>query len=60
MVKEILADYIAKICVVYLDNMFIFRTSIQEMDNNIKLIFQKLQEHNLKIQLTNAIFCERN
>lgn len=38
------------ICLVYLDDIIIFSTSLQEHGENLRKVFQKLREANLKIQ----------
>lgn len=49
--NEVLREHINKRCVVYLDDILIFSTSLQEHLVSIKKIFQKLSEHNLKVQI---------
>uniref|UniRef100_A0A0K8W1B3 Retrovirus-related Pol polyprotein from transposon 17.6 n=1 Tax=Bactrocera latifrons TaxID=174628 RepID=A0A0K8W1B3_BACLA len=59
LINAVLREYINKICVVYLDDMFIFSTSIEEHMNSIKQIFLKLRKHNLKIQVDKSnFFCK--
>lgn len=47
----VLRDYINKICLVYLDDIIILGTNEQEHMINIRKLFKKLKEHNLKIEL---------
>lgn len=57
--NNLLQDYINKICLVYLDDIIIFSTSLQEHMNSIRLIFARLQEANLKIQLDKSEFLKK-
>lgn len=45
-----------KICLVYMDDIIIFSTSLQEHISNLKQVFQKLRESKLKIQLDKSEF----
>lgn len=44
------------ICLVYLDDVIIFSTSLQEHINNLEKVFQRLRESNFKIQLDKSEF----
>lgn len=57
---NVLRDYIYKICFVYMDDIVIFSKSLQEHVHHIKLIFDKLRQFNLKIQLDKSEFLCRN
>ena len=52
----VLKDEINESCLVHLDDIIIFGTSLQEHVNNIRKIFQVLRIHNLKIQLDKSEF----
>ena len=54
--NHVLKEEINKRCLVYLDDIIIFGTSLQEHMENIKRIFLKLRKHNLKIQLDKSEF----
>lgn len=56
LINNVLREFINKICVVYLDDILIFSTSFQEHVNNIRSIFRKLREANLKIQINKCTF----
>lgn len=59
LINSVLREYINKICVVYLDDILIFSTSIEEHIDSIKKIFAKLREHNLKLQIDKCnFFCK--
>lgn len=45
-----------KICLVYMDDIIIFSTSLQEHINNLKLVFERLSQAGLKIQLDKSEF----
>lgn len=59
LMNNILKDYINKICLVYLDDIIIFSTSLQEHLDSIKLIFNRLKEANLKVQLDKSEFLKK-
>lgn len=59
LMNSILADYIGKICLVYLDDIIIFSTSLQEHICSLKAIFKRLKEVNLKVQLDKSEFLKR-
>lgn len=59
LMNTILKDYINKICLVYLDDIIIFSTSFQEHEDSIRLIFKRLEEANLKVQLDKSEFFKR-
>lgn len=59
LMNTVLKDYINKICLVYLDDIIIFSTSLQEHIESLKLIFNCLQNANLKVQLDKSEFCKR-
>lgn len=56
LINSVLRESINKICVVYLDDILIFSTSIQEHMNNINQIFRALRKANLKIQIDKCNF----
>ncbi|CAD7002024.1 unnamed protein product [Ceratitis capitata] len=59
LMNNLLQDYINKICLVYLDDIIIFSTYLQEHMNSLRLIFARLQETNLKIQLDKSEFLKK-
>lgn len=59
LMNNVLKEYINKICLVYLDDIIIFSTSLQEHIHSIELIFKCLQNANLKVQLDKSEFCKR-
>lgn len=59
LMNSVLREHINKICIVYLDDILIFSTSIQEHIVNINKIFKKLRQANLKIQIDKCnFFCK--
>lgn len=54
-VNNILKELQNKICL-YMDDIIIFSISLQEYINNLKQVFQKLQEARLQIQLDRSEF----
>lgn len=59
MINEILKNYINRTCLVYMDDIIIFSTTLDEHIQNLKEIFKKLQEHNLKVQLDKCEFLKK-
>lgn len=60
LMNDILREYISKICVVYLDDVLVFSTTLEEHEKSLGKIFAKLQEHNLKIQVYKCSFLKRD
>lgn len=56
---EILKDIQNKICMVYMDDIIIFSTGLDEHIRNLKLVFKKLREARLKIQLDKSEFLRK-
>lgn len=48
-----------KVCLVYMDDIIIFSTSLQEHISNIKLVFERLRQANLKVQLDKSEFLHK-
>lgn len=48
-----------KICLVYMDDIIIFSTSLQEHIINLKTVFERLREANFKIQLDKSEFLHK-
>lgn len=59
MMNEVLHDFINNICVVYLDDILVFSTSLQEHILSLRRIFQRLSEYNLKVQVDKCNFFRR-
>lgn len=55
----VLAGLVGKICLVYMDDIIIFSTSIQEHCTNLKKVFDALRKSNLKIQCDKSEFLKR-
>lgn len=59
LMNSVLREHINKICVVYMDDILIFSTSIQEHMTSINTIFKKLRQANLKLQIDKCkFFCK--
>ena len=54
--RVMLKDELNKRCLIYLDDIIIFGTRLQEHIGNLKRIFTKLKTRNLKIQLDKSEF----
>lgn len=59
LMNDILRDYINKTCVVYLDDILIFSTSLQEHLRAITNIFKVLESHKLKVQIDKCAFMKK-
>ena len=59
LMDKILMKYLHKFCFVYMDDIVIFSKSLQEHLQHIKLIFDELREHGLKIQLDKSEFLRK-
>lgn len=59
MMNEVLHDLINNICVVYLDDILVFSTSLSEHITSLRAIFQRLSEYNLKVQIDKCNFFKR-
>lgn len=55
----ILGDLIGKDCLVYLDDIIIFSTSLQEHINSMERVFGRLLEAKLKVQLDKSEYMKR-
>lgn len=53
---NVLKDLQNNICLVYLDDIIVYGTSLQEMMVNLEKVFQRLRESNFKIQLDKSEF----
>src|SRR3954452_10494033 len=51
LMNNILRDYIDKFCEVYLNNILVYSKNLEEHDQHVRLILQKLQEYSLKVDL---------
>lgn len=58
-IDNILRGYNNEICAVYMDDIIIFSTSLQEHLTRLKLIFNRLREANFKIQLDKSEFLQK-
>ncbi|XP_063891879.1 retrovirus-related Pol polyprotein from transposon 297 [Helicoverpa armigera] len=56
---NVLRGLLNKICVVYLDDILVFGTSLQEIICNLRSVFQRLRESNFKIQMDKSEFLKR-
>lgn len=60
LMNETLRDYINRTCVVYLDDILIFSTSLKEHVKAITDIFKVLEQTNLKIQIDKCNFMKKD
>ena len=56
---HVLRELIGKCCLVYMDDIIVFSTSLQEHLNNLGKIFMALEKVNLKIQLDKSEFLKK-
>lgn len=59
LMNSILKEYINKICIVYLDDILIFSTSLDEHLINLRKILKRLREAKLKIQMDKCNFLRK-
>lgn len=59
LINNVLKDYIGKICLVYLDDILVFSTSIEEHMESLNKVFKCLQNANLRIQPDKCLFLSR-
>lgn len=58
LMNHILRKVIGKICLVYLDDIIVFSKTITEHIENLKIIFELLDQANLKLKLSKCKFLE--
>jgi len=51
LIERILQGLVTKICLVYLDDIIVFGKTFEDMAENLKQIFLRFREANLKINL---------
>lgn len=56
MMNHILRDYINQICVIYMDDILVFSSSLDEHLISLNKIFSALNVHNLKVQMSKCKF----
>lgn len=56
---SILKEFINKFCLVYMDDIIVFSKSLHDHLIHLRQIFQKLREHNLKVQLDKTEFLQK-
>lgn len=56
---DVLRDYIGKICHVYIDDIIVFGSTLEEHGNNLKTILQALSNANFKIQPDKSEFFKK-
>lgn len=56
---NVLRGMVNKTCLVYMDDIIVFSTSLQEHLVNLKKVFDRLRESNLKIQLDKSEFLHK-
>lgn len=57
---NVLRDLIGTVCLVFLDDIIVYSTSLQEHMENLKKVFDRLRESNLKIQLDKSEFLHKS
>jgi len=53
---DVLRDLIGKCCLIFMDDIIVFGTSLQESLENLEKVSQRLQKFNLKVQLDKCAF----
>ena len=55
---ELLKEYSGKFCDVYLDDIIIYSKSVEEHQNHLRIVFEKIRNASLKIKLKKCKFFE--
>ena len=58
MMNEVFLEYIDKFVVVYLDDMVVYSTALEEHVEHLKSVFAKLREHKLYVKLEKSSFAQ--
>jgi hypothetical protein len=56
MMNRVLAPYLGKFCVVYLDDVLMYSKTADEHLEHIRLVLRELQRHQLHIKLSKCYF----
>lgn len=56
---NVLREYLGKGCLVYMDDIIVYSTSLQEHIDKLRKVFNKLKSANLKIQLDKSEFLKK-
>lgn len=56
LINKVLYGLINRVCVVYMDDILVFSTSMQEHVSNIRMVFDRLREARLRIQINKCNF----
>ena len=59
LMEECLADYNLKICCIFIDDIIIFGKTYEEHLENLRLVFQRIREANLKLSPNKCDFFKR-
>ena len=57
---NVFRDYLYKFCFVYVDDIVIFSKSLHDHLIHVRQVFEKLKQHNLKVQLNKSEFFSKN
>ena len=56
LMNDVMGEYIDDIFLVYLDDIIMFRTTDDEHEHHLRLVFQKLREYKLQAKLKKCEF----
>lgn len=59
LMNNILRDLLPETCLVYLDDILVYSTSLQEHLIKLRNVFDRLREHNFKVQLDKSEFLKK-
>lgn len=59
MMNNVLRAHVNKICVIYMDDILVFSTSLQEHVENLGKVFETLRKANLKVSLNKSDFMKK-
>lgn len=56
---DIFRDLQGKVCLIWVDDIVVFSTNLQKHISNLKLVFQRLRETNVKIRLDKSEYLRK-
>ncbi|XP_011859544.1 PREDICTED: uncharacterized protein LOC105557028 [Vollenhovia emeryi] len=60
LMEEVLGDFLSRICLVYLDDVIIFGKTFEQMLHNLKKVFLRIREVNLRVNPKKCVLFARS